>query len=187
VKHLARLYPGTVICGDYRDLYRETHARGGFVHGHFHTKVYEGETLAEICQKQVLDPAVEEAKINRALRAGVRLGIVGGSDTHDSRPANPHTERHADWKPAGLTAVWAEWLDRRALFDAFASRRCYATTGPRIVMDFRVNDAWMGSAAGNAGRRPAIWAWSPGRGWPLAPPGPDRRARPVRPGRSWPR
>jgi hypothetical protein len=143
----AKFEPGTVVCEDYRALYREVHRRGGFVHGHFHTRFYEGETLAEICQKQVQDPAVEEAKINRALRAGARLGIVGGSDTHDSRPANPFPEPGNVSQPAGLTGVWAERLDRGALFDAFHDRRCYATTGQRLLLDVRINGAWMGSTA----------------------------------------
>ncbi|MGH2354950.1 MAG: DUF3604 domain-containing protein [Chloroflexota bacterium] len=144
---LARFHPETVFCADYRALYREAHARGGFVHGHFHTRFYEGETLAEIYQKQVVRPEPEEGRINAALRAGARLGIVGGSDTHDSRPANPHPERGTPKLPAGLTAIWAERLDRASLFDALRRRRCYATTGQRLLLDFRVNGAWMGAEA----------------------------------------
>jgi hypothetical protein len=143
----ARFDPDTICCADYRELYRLVHQLGGFVHGHFHTSSYEGETLAEIYQKQVEDTAVEEAKINRALRQGVRLGIVSGSDTHDSRPANPFPEPGGPRLPAGLTGVWAERLDRAALFDAFKQRRCYATTGQRLLLDFRVNGAWMGATA----------------------------------------
>jgi hypothetical protein len=116
----ARLHPDTVFCADYRELYAAVHRFGGFVHGHHHTRFYEGETLAEIYQKQVADPGVEEARINRALQAGVRLGIVAGSDTHDSRPANPHPEPWTPRFPAGLTGVWAERLDRGALFEAFS-------------------------------------------------------------------
>jgi hypothetical protein len=43
--------------------------------------------------------------------------------------------------------VWAERLDRGALFEAFKQRRCYATTGQRLLLDFRVNGAWMGAQA----------------------------------------
>jgi hypothetical protein len=155
----ARFDPDTIYCADYRALYRVVRELGGFVHGHFHTAFYEGETLAEIYQKQVEDTDVEEAKINRALRQGVRLGIVAGSDTHDSRPANPFPEPGGPRRPAGLTGVWAERLDRAALFEAFTQRRCYATTGQRLLLDFRVNDAWMGStAAPDAGGRFAFRA-----------------------------
>ena len=50
-------------------------------------------------------------------------------------------------QPAGLTGVWAERLDHGALFDAFQVRRCYATTGQRLLLDARINGAWMGSTA----------------------------------------
>jgi hypothetical protein len=143
----AKFDPHTIYCEDYRALYRVVHELGGFVHGHFHTHFYEGETLAEIYQKQVKDTDVEEAKINRALRQGARMGIVGGSDTHDSRPANPFPEPGGPSRPAGLTGVWAERLDRGALFEAFKQRRCYATTGQRLLLDFRVNGTWMGAQA----------------------------------------
>jgi hypothetical protein len=43
--------------------------------------------------------------------------------------------------------VWAERLERGALFDAFRVRRCYATTGQRLLLDVRINGAWMGSTA----------------------------------------
>src|SRR5207247_130638 len=76
----AKFNPDTIYCADYRALYQVVHELGGFVHGHYHTNFYEGETLAEIYQKQVKDTDIEEAKINRALRQGVRLGIVSGSD-----------------------------------------------------------------------------------------------------------
>jgi len=142
----AKFHPQTTFCKDYREFYQAVRARGGFTHGHFHTHFYEQETLAEVYQKQQFDIEAEEAKINRFLQQRVKLGIVGGSDTHDSRPANPYPEP-GPTRPAGLTGVWAERLDRPTLFAALAQRRCYATTGARILVGFRVNDAWMGSTA----------------------------------------
>jgi hypothetical protein len=44
----------------------------------------------------------------------------------------------------GLTAVEMPALTRAALWDALKSRRCYATTGERIVLSFRAGDARMG-------------------------------------------
>jgi hypothetical protein len=145
----ARYHPRTVFCRDYQEFYREMYRRGALIYGHYHTTFYAQEHLAEIFQKRI-DGHAEEEKINQFLLRGVRLGIAGGSDTHDSRPANPYPEpRHAG--PTGLTAVWAERLERPVLFDALFRRRCYATTGARILIDLRVNGQPMGSVVeGNA-------------------------------------
>ena len=115
------------------------------MHGHFHTHFYVQEHLAEIYQKQRTDGEVEEEKINQYLMQGVKLGFVSGSDTHDSRPANPYKEPGPLAGVAGLTGVWAERLDRPSIFDALFNRRCYATSGVRMIVDFRVNGAWVGS------------------------------------------
>ena len=140
----ARYSPETVVCADYRALYDLVRRHDGLLHGHFHTQFYAGEDLAEIYQKQPSDLAAEERKINRALQAGLKLGIVGGSDTHDSRPTNPFPEP-GPVRPAGITGVWADRLDRPALFAALRQRRCYATTGGRMLVDFRVNGQLMGA------------------------------------------
>ncbi|MEE2636785.1 MAG: DUF3604 domain-containing protein, partial [Acidobacteriota bacterium] len=55
---------------------------------------------------------------------------------HRSQPGKPH------W---GLAAVSAPELTREAIFDGLHARRTYGTTGARILLDFRVNDAPMGS------------------------------------------
>ncbi len=67
---------------------------------------------------------------------GLRLGTIAASDDHRSQPGKPH------W---GLAAVRAPALTREAIFDALHARRTYGTTGQRILLDFRVNDAPMGS------------------------------------------
>ena len=142
----------TVFCEDYRALYDEVHRRGGFVHGHFHTNFYEQEVLAEMYQKQDFDLAAEEEKINSYLQTGARVGFVAGSDTHDSRPANPRPEPGCP-RPAGITGVWANKLDRASILDALRKRRCFATTGVRMLVDFRVNGQSVGSTvSGEIGR-----------------------------------
>ena len=67
---------------------------------------------------------------------GLRLSTIAASDDHRSQPGKPH------W---GLAAVRAPELTREAIFDALHARRTYGTTGQRILLDFRVNDAPMGS------------------------------------------
>ena len=69
-----------------------------------------------------------------ALRRGRHVGAMAASDTHHLSPGE-----------GGVTAVLAEGLDRESIWDAIRSRRNYATTGARIVLEFTANGAPMGS------------------------------------------
>lgn len=75
-----------------------------------------------------------ERSVLAFLGRGGRAGFVGGSDTHEGRPR-------------AHTAVLSRDLTRAAVFDALRRRRCYATTGARIVLDLRVGGAGMGAEA----------------------------------------
>ena len=77
-----------------------------------------------------------------ALARGYHLGVIGSSDTHDTHTG--HTPYGA-WRSTPLAAVWAEELTRDSVFQAMWDRRCYATTGARIIMEMEVEGAPMGS------------------------------------------
>jgi hypothetical protein len=62
-----------------------------------------------------------------------RLGFVASGD-HNSMGV-------------GLACVWVKEVSRRGILEALRARRCFATTGDQIVMDFRVNGAWGGDTA----------------------------------------
>jgi len=123
------------------------------------------EPLVEIYSKHGLSerpgtafPLIKENPegfVCEALARGYHLGFVGGSDTHLSRPGSLQLEqrRGARYPWSGLTAVYAPALTRAALFGALRSRRTYATTGARILVDFRLNGAWMGETVPWAPRR----------------------------------
>ncbi|NWG14488.1 MAG: CehA/McbA family metallohydrolase [Acidobacteria bacterium] len=72
----------------------------------------------------------------KAWMSGYRLSVVASSDDHRSHPGQPN---------CGLTAVRAASLTREAIFDALRNRRTYGTTGSRIILDFSINGAEMGS------------------------------------------
>ncbi len=78
---------------------------------------------------------VQNSSVQDAWRMGWRLGVIGGSDGH-----NLFGDRIQ-----GLTGVYATELTRPALFEAIRNRRCYATTGEQIQVDFRVDGHMMGS------------------------------------------
>lgn len=71
-----------------------------------------------------------------AWASGLKLGVVSGSDDHRAQPGRAG---------GGLTAVRTDALTREAVFSAINERSTYATTGDRIILDFRINGAPMGS------------------------------------------
>lgn len=77
-----------------------------------------------------------------ALELGACMGCVAGSDVHNSYPGLRHSSLEYD--EPGLAAVLATDLTHEAVFDALKNRRCYGSSGDRIVIDFRIEDAVMG-------------------------------------------
>ncbi len=88
-----------------------------------------------------------------ALARGCRFGVIASSDDHTSTPGGevrqrpPLSPSHLSYSHRGLTAVFARERSRPALWDALRSRRCYATTFERVLVDFRCEDIGMGEAA----------------------------------------
>jgi len=106
--------------------------------------------------------ADDRGGVMAALRQGLRLGFVGGSDTHSGRPGGSAKEPRPYW--GGLAGVWAEGLTRRDLFGALRARRTVALTGARMVVRFTVNGAPMGAEIPACERvRIRVDAWTPGR------------------------
>jgi len=100
------------------------------------------QRLVEVCSCWGNSEMHGPHSVQYALAMGHRLGVVGGTDTHFSQPGRPAL---GPFDLGGLTAVIAERLDRDAVWQALHDRRCYATTGERILLDFRANGRMMGS------------------------------------------
>jgi hypothetical protein len=80
-----------------------------------------------------------------ALEAGHRVGVVCNSDGHKGRPgAEGPGAGHFGIK-GGLTCVLAAELNREEVFDALQNRRCYGTTGCRMLLGFEANGCQMGA------------------------------------------
>jgi hypothetical protein len=97
--------------------------------------------------------------VQNALARGYRLGIIASSDGHDGNPGfaqgipkHPHLY-HA--LGSGRVAVLANEHTRERIFEALRARRCYATTGERIVLDFRINGILMGGEIETDDDRPS--------------------------------
>ena len=81
------------------------------------------------------------------LDAGYRVGFIAASDNHNGAPglsARPSRFTNIPYR-GGLAAVLAPELTREAIFDGLYNRRCYATSGSRTYLDFRLDGQLMGS------------------------------------------
>jgi hypothetical protein len=106
---------------------------GGKTDWSFHDPTLQ--PLAEIYSTWGSSEEGGDHSVQRAWERGYKLGVIASSDTHTGTPGN---------EGAGLAAVWARDLTRQDLFEALRRRRCYGTTGARILLDFRINGHRMG-------------------------------------------
>lgn len=79
--------------------------------------------------KTFVDHALREKKY--------RLGFVASGD-HNSMGV-------------GLACLWVKEVSRKGILEALRNRRCFATTGDKIVVDFRLNGVWSGGATRSDG------------------------------------
>ncbi|MFW5986159.1 MAG: CehA/McbA family metallohydrolase, partial [Halanaerobiales bacterium] len=86
-----------------------------------------------------------EGTVQSALARGCRVGFTAGSDTHVSWPGSKIIEE-GGLLPyrSGLTCVKGDNLTRGEIFNSLYERSCYATTGERIFIEFKVNGREMG-------------------------------------------
>ncbi|MCL4426545.1 MAG: DUF3604 domain-containing protein, partial [Firmicutes bacterium] len=99
-----------------------------------------------------LEPVIEissvhgrfEWMIEEALKRGYKVGFVANSDDHTGRPGAAYATSSSFGVRGGLTAVYAHELTREAIWEALWARRCYATTGERILLSFQADGHLMG-------------------------------------------
>jgi len=79
------------------------------------------------------------------LSIGMKMGVTAGSDSHAGRPGLSNWSRVTRTYNGGLTAVFAKEKTREGIWEGLYERHCYATTGPRIYLEFSINGYPMGS------------------------------------------
>jgi len=89
--------------------------------------------------------------VHRALLAGRRIGFIGNGDSHRFIPG----------LSGALTGIYARELTKSAIIEALKSRRCFATTGNRTALAFRLNDSFMGEETISRGAPCISWAVEP--------------------------
>ncbi|MBT3377080.1 MAG: DUF3604 domain-containing protein [Lentisphaerae bacterium] len=70
------------------------------------------------------------------LNRGMKFGFTGSSDSHYRNPG----------LGGAVTGLWVTELTRAAVLDALRARRTYATAGQRIVLEFTINETFMGDS-----------------------------------------
>ncbi|MEW6359510.1 MAG: DUF3604 domain-containing protein [Planctomycetota bacterium] len=93
-------------------------------------------------------PARPGGTVQEGLATGARVGVMAASDNHSGQPGYSNLMGSFARRRAyrgGLTAVYAGELTRDALWDGLWNRRCYGTTGARIILYFVLNGQPMGS------------------------------------------
>jgi hypothetical protein len=83
-----------------------------------------------------MGPKIFEGTVQYGLNKGHKFGIMGSTDQHAGYPGS-----YGD----GRIALMAPSLTREALWEAMQNRSMYCVTGDKILVDFRINDAPMGS------------------------------------------
>lgn len=95
--------------------------------------------------------ALDGNTVRDQLDEGMRLGFIGSGDGHDGHPGLAHLSpaygyRRGRVGTGGLAAILTEDLSREGLLQALRARRCYATSGPRILLDASLGGAPVGAA-----------------------------------------
>ena len=85
-----------------------------------------------------------EWMIEEALGRGYAVGFCAGSDDHKGRPGASYPGRSFFGWYGGLTCVLGKDLTREAIFEALRARRCYATTGQRMMLHVSCDGHVMG-------------------------------------------
>jgi len=81
----------------------------------------------------------------RYLLNGFQVGFVAASDDHLSHPGYVSPLGGGLFQQGGLAGVIAPEKTTDAIFDALRNRHVYATSGKRIILDVRLNEAGMGT------------------------------------------
>ncbi len=123
--------------GDSSRLYAFLQSIGGFVHAHHQTWRLTGspvEANIEAASSWEVYLDKDPSGYHERLNAGQHIGVIGGSDEHRKNPG----------LGGALTGIYAESLTVKDILRALRMHRCYATTGNRAILDFRINGHVMG-------------------------------------------
>jgi len=100
---------------------------------------------------------LEDQMADLMLRKGHRFGFTASSDSHGLLWHHGEARKRDPYR-TGLTAVQAHAVSRAAIMEALRARRCYATSGAKILLDVRANGHAMGSELSERAARVEVHA-----------------------------
>ncbi|MEM9776776.1 MAG: DUF3604 domain-containing protein, partial [Chloroflexota bacterium] len=106
-------------------------------------KYFDQELISLV--ELVSDWGVFEWMLWDAIDKGYIVGVMANSDGHHGRPGAEGAGMTHFGIKNGLTCALATDRTRDAIFDALKNRRCYATTGERMLLEITLNGNVMGS------------------------------------------
>ena len=86
----------------------------------------------------------KESFVADALKRGYKLGFTAGGDDHFGMYPSGSIDPDNGIYPPGIMAIWANDLSKKSLWEALNNRKCYGTTGPRVIVEFHLNKHFMG-------------------------------------------
>ena len=99
-------------------------------------------------------PCIGQVKgcfVRDILARGHRFGFIASSDTNQANPGSSMEQagplRTLQYR-GGLIAVWAQELTRESIWEAILARRVYATTYPRVIIQFSISSICSGDIHG---------------------------------------
>ena len=134
---LSKLYQGLRTTAEPKDVVVIPHAHQA---GDYRTSDPELEPLVEIMSQH----GNFEWFGRMYLKHGHQVGFTAASDNHLSQPGYSAPIGGSLSQRGGLGAVLAKARTTDAIFDGMKNLQAYATTGDRIILDFKVNDTPMG-------------------------------------------
>jgi hypothetical protein len=88
---------------------------------------------------------LRDQMVDAVLKRGHRFGFIASSDGHGLLHHHGVARKRDPFR-TGLAAVQAKARTREAILEAMRARRCYATSGTKILLDLRAGGRPMGSA-----------------------------------------
>lgn len=86
----------------------------------------------------------KESFVADALKRGYKLGFTAGGDDHFGMYPSGSIDPDNGIYPPGIMAIWTSELSKQSLWEALNNRKCYGTTGPRVIVEFYLNSHFMG-------------------------------------------
>jgi len=128
------------------------HGHSGFFHNDYNPKlekiiqVYSTHGCYERKDSPFIPRITGSSYVQDYLAKGYRLAILAESDGHDGHPGYSTWVGRVGERQyrGGLAAIYAPALTRENIWNSLKKRHCYGTTGERIILDFRINNNFMG-------------------------------------------